>query len=215
MEDNTLDDDRALALRCAHGCPVALRYVRRRYGADVRKTMLRCRLPAVEIEDAEARLWARLLVGGRRESPRIRSFSGVGTLQAWLRRCATREALTELRRRRVEHDLPVPDVAASSSTPEEALLKHEHARTFQAAFRRAVGSLDARERSVLRESVVDGVPTPEIARRLGVHRVTVARWLAAARTKLARRTARIYRDHFGARANVALGDVDLALSTLL
>jgi RNA polymerase sigma-70 factor (ECF subfamily) len=177
--------------------------------------MLRCRLPPVELDDAEARLWARLLVGGDREPPRIRTFTGAGSLRAWLRRCAAREALGVLRHRRDPSDDCVADVPAPDGTPEDQMLQAEHAGTFRAAFFAALRSLDDRERAVLRLSVVESVPTPDIAERYGVHRVTVARWIGTARAKLARRTGRAFRDRFGPREPVAVDQLDITLSSIL
>ena len=52
-------------------------------------------------------------------------------------------------------------------------------------FRDAVQVLSARERSLLRMSLIDGLSIDEIAPMYQVHRATVARWLEAARERLA------------------------------
>jgi RNA polymerase sigma-70 factor (ECF subfamily) len=206
-------DDVELARRCAEGCPTALAELRRVYAVDVRTAMRRCRLPSGEIEDAEARLWTRLLVGDA-EGPRIRGFAGTGSLRAWLRRCAAHEALATLRRRRVETDAP-GELADPADDPERRLLCAEHSAAFRDVFAAALRSLDPREREVLRASVLDGESSVDIAARYGVHRVTVARWLASARETLARRTGRMLRDRLGPHARVALSRIDITLGSAL
>ena len=212
---NVCTEDLELARRCAEGRPDAIAELKQQHAEAVRAAMRRCRLPAAEIEDAEARLWTRLLVGDA-DGPRIRGYAGTGSLRAWLRRCAAHEALAALRRRRP--DAP-PDaraeVADPTGDPERRLLRDEHAAAFRDVFAAAIATLDPREREVLRAAVLDGESSVEIAERYGVHRVTVARWLAAAREKLARRTGRMLRDRLGPSARVALSRVDITLPRVL
>jgi RNA polymerase sigma-70 factor (ECF subfamily) len=212
---SVLHEDIELARGCVKRSASALAEVRRRYEADVRAAMRRCRLPSAEIEDAEARLWTRLLVGDV-GGPRISGYAGTGSLRAWLRRCAAHEALATLRRRRPEladgREWALPD---PGDDPERGLLAAEHASAFRDVFAAAVASLDPREREVLRAAVLDGESSVQIAGRYGVHRVTVARWLAAAREKLARRTGRMLRDRLGPLARVALSRVDITLPRVL
>jgi RNA polymerase sigma-70 factor (ECF subfamily) len=212
---SVLHEDLELARRCVQGNCAAVVELRRRYTADVRSAMRRCRLPSADIEEAESRMWTRLLVGGA-DGPRIAGYAGTGSLRAWLRRCAAHEALAMLRRRRPEHDddatcrLPDP-----GDDPERGLLVAEHAAAFRDVFTLAVATLDPRERDVLRAAVLDGESSVEIAARYRVHRVTVARWLATAREKLARRTGRMLRDRLGPLAHVALSRIDITLPRVL
>jgi RNA polymerase sigma-70 factor (ECF subfamily) len=61
---------------------------------------------------------------------------------------------------------------------------------FREAFTAALGELGPTERNVLRYQVLDGLSSEDIARVYGVHRVTVTRWAAKARTRLLRATRR-------------------------
>ncbi len=208
-------EDLALAQRCAEGSPEAFAELEKLHGDAVRSAMRRCGLPAGEIADAEARLWTRLLVGDAK-GPRIRGYAGTGTLRAWLRRCAAHEALASMRRRRPEAIADAQtDVADPADDPERRLLDAEHAAAFREVFTAAIATLDPHEREVLRSAVLDGESSVEIAARYGVHRVTVARWLAATRDKLARRTGRMLRDRLGPSARVALSRVDITLPRVL
>jgi RNA polymerase sigma-70 factor (ECF subfamily) len=212
---NGLHDDLELARACGEGRSSSLAELRRRYGEDVRAAMRRCRLPAAEIEEAEARLWTRLLVGDP-DGPKIRGYAGTGSLRAWLRRCAAHEALAVLRRRRPESGPDAPwELVDPAEDPERRLLSAEHAAAFRDVFAVALASLEPREREVLRAAVLDGESSVEIASRYGVHRVTVARWIAGAREKLARRTGRMLRDRLGPLARVALSRVDITLGRVL
>ena len=62
--------------------------------------------------------------------------------------------------------------------------------------------------------LLEHTPSTALAARYGVHRVTVTRWLGAARSKLARRTGRMLHDRLGPRARMALSQVDITLGDL-
>src|SRR6185312_1867471 len=68
--------------------------------------------------------------------------------------------------------------------PELALVRSRHAGDFERALQDAFGSLDERERNLLRLHFLDGLGIDGLAPVFGVHRATVARWLAAARERL-------------------------------
>jgi RNA polymerase sigma-70 factor (ECF subfamily) len=80
-------------------------------------------------------------------------------------------------------------LADVASTPADAGLEQEHMKLlyraeFQAAFRRAVEALPAKEREILRAHFVDGQTIDQLGETHGVHRATAARWVERARRSL-------------------------------
>ncbi len=68
--------------------------------------------------------------------------------------------------------------------PELVAIKREHAEAFRAAFEHAMEQLGARDRSMLRFHVVEGLSIDRIAKLESVHRATAARWISRARTRV-------------------------------
>lgn len=115
------------------------------------------------------------------------SYSGRGALGVWLKVVAVRAA-QKLRRggaaAMTGNDEALPSLPAPDADPELRFLKLQHRAYFKASFQAALEALDARERSVLRMSLVDGLSIDEIGRVYDVHRATAARWLNDARASL-------------------------------
>ncbi len=82
------------------------------------------------------------------------------------------------------------DVPLGDDDPELAEVKRQLRGPFRRAFREALGELDARDRTVLRLYLVDGVGSETIGRMYGVHRATIARWISDARDAVFRGTKR-------------------------
>jgi RNA polymerase sigma-70 factor len=135
--------------------------------------------------DLHQRLLLRLLIDVPGRPAQLRSYRGQGSLVAWLRICATRELLGELRRRRpasadfVAYTRSLGDAA----DPESIALGEERRRRLAAALHDGIAGLEPRLRASLR-AIVDGEATRELAARYGVHRVTITRWAAQARATL-------------------------------
>jgi len=112
---------------------------------------------------------------------RLRHYSGTGPLGGWIRVAARRLAVDLKRRegaslRRIA-ELPT---AVSARHPEWDLVRRRYQEPVEAALRAAVDGLSARDRMVLRLYLMRGESLEAIGRIHGVHRATVARWLAAA-----------------------------------
>jgi RNA polymerase sigma-70 factor (ECF subfamily) len=126
----------------------------------------------------------RLLVARPGQPPRIADYSGRGPLGAWVRVAAMRVAI-DLRR---DHDgaarLSAAPAIARELSPEAQLLRARYQTQYEEALRAALAALDAKERNLLRMSVVDGLTVDRIALVYQVHRATAARWVQAVRQKL-------------------------------
>lgn len=128
----------------------------------------------------------RLLVGDR---PRLREYSGEGTLASWLRAIAVRLALNAKRPgAREEPVAAVPDQPLADPDPELALLRARYREQFKAAFANAVRTLSPRERTLLRLTHLDGLTLARVGQMYGKDASTVSRWLAGARQALLVRT---------------------------
>ncbi len=142
---------------------------------------LRRRASSDDVDEAMQVLRARLLVGSE---PKLAKYSGRGPLGAFLRIAAS-NVLSNLRPAvasvNADDELAaVPDASDLEST----LARRDQQLQFRAVFREAVKSLSARERSLLRLSLLDGLSIDELAPMYGAHRATVARWVSAARERL-------------------------------
>ena len=135
------------------------------------------------------------------------AYSGAGSLGVWLKVVAVREA-QKLRRGGVQANttgdealgaMPAPD-----ADPELRFMKLQHRSHFKACFQEALASLDKREKSVLRMSLVEGLSIDDIGKVYDVHRATAARWLTAARESLVKGC----RERLAARLQVAEGELD-------
>ena len=70
-------------------------------------------------------------------------------------------------------------------------MKETYRREFNASLERALDSLTARQRNLLRQQYIDGLSIDELGRLYGVHRATAARWAQAARLALIDATRQI------------------------
>lgn len=142
---------------------------------------LRRRASTDEVDEAMQVLRARLLVGAE---PKLAKFSGRGPLGAFLRIAAS-NVLSNLRP--VVANVNADDELAAvpdASDLESKLSRRDQQQQFRRVFREAVQALTARERSLLRLSLLDGLSIDELAPMYGAHRASVARWLSAAKERL-------------------------------
>lgn len=179
-------DDLYLACGCAAGDPAALAGFEDRCGAALAAAIASAGVPAADRADIAQIVRQRLLVAPPGGTPRIASYSARGSLHAWVRVVATREALRTLSRE--GRTVPVGDgddeletVVAREDDAELGYLKRLYREEFKSAFHAAVDALDARARLLLRQHTIDGLGIDQLAALHGVHRATAARWLQAAR----------------------------------
>jgi len=168
----TLEQPAALRSFEAEGAAVAEAAIRRIDGSDD------------FVRDTLQALWSKLLVGA---DAGVRSYSGRGPLQAWVRVVATRIALDRRRvdKRSAGRQVELSDrFAAADVNLEAALLKAQFGQIFQDALRVSVAALSKQERNVLRMHVVGQCSIDEIGRDYNVHRATAARWIERSRAKI-------------------------------
>jgi RNA polymerase sigma-70 factor (ECF subfamily) len=137
------------------------------------------------VEEVVQIIRERVLVAAPGGLPRIAEYAGTGTLRAWVRIAAMRIALNLLRDRKknvlVDDDRLFDAIAVEHGHPGSAERYREAATE---ALRAAFAALSTRERNLLRMHHLHDLTVDELAPTLGVHRATVARWIAAAREHL-------------------------------
>jgi RNA polymerase sigma-70 factor (ECF subfamily) len=178
-----------VACACAQGDAGAVAALDERVRGTLTDSLRRMRLSNEQIEDVLQGLRRVLFAGDEVSPPRIREYAGQGDLIGWLRVSATRSALKVLRRDKRE----VPDESAfeeraTDGDPELHYMKALYRDAFKAAFQKSLDSLSDREKTLLRQHVVDELSIDDLGLLYQVHRATAARWLASARETLLERT---------------------------
>jgi RNA polymerase sigma-70 factor (ECF subfamily) len=140
-----------------------------------------------------------LFVPRAERPPAILDYAGRGPLRGWLRVTATREVLRLLKRggREVELEDRMLEAPTLGDDPALAALKERYRDALANAFREALAALGARERTLLRYQLVDGLSIDDIGAIYQVHRATAARWLVKVRDELIDRTYRTLADRLG------------------
>ncbi len=184
------------ACACGTGDSRALAAVEARYFPDVDAALGKMGLSADRIGEVKQGLRTLLFVGDPAlgTAPRITEYRGSGDLRAWLRVTAMRAALKLLRKenRETPTDDALLEARAHEDDPELAYMKAAYRASFKVAFQEALESLHARERTLLKQQIVDGLGIDELGSLYRVHRATAARWVQSAREKLLTRTRRAF-----------------------
>lgn len=193
LEITSLDDvawvDLALAWACGHGNANALRVFESEFIRGTESVLRRLDSAASFVDEAQQRLRARLLVAETGTSPRVLAYAGRGPLIGWVRIAAARVGLSLLREStraaKREELLWADAVLFPGGAPVDlALLKRRYAAVLSAGLRKACAELEDRERAVLRMYFVEGLSIDKIGQVYGVHRATIARWIARTKTSL-------------------------------
>ncbi len=178
--------DLFLAYACAEGDPAALRQFEAAILSRVEVYVARLGMSEPALDETRQRVRVKLLTG---DPPAIARYRGRGPLAAWVRVTTVRLALDVA---------AANDVGGPGSTDRELLEmtaplddnpELEAARTlyrerFQAGLEAALAGLAARDKTVLRLHVVEGLNVDAIGRIYRVHRATAARWLVAIRDRI-------------------------------
>jgi RNA polymerase sigma-70 factor (ECF subfamily) len=106
--------------------------------------------------------------------------------------------------------------------PVEASDLPRYIEVFSAALERAFGVLEARDRNLLRLHHVDGLTLDRLGALFQVHRATVARWLAQARSRIfeeveseVKRTLKLSPSEFQSMLGLVRSYLDASLSGLI
>ena len=203
-DDRIPAEDLFLACACAAGGDDVVAVFADRHLPRLAPALRHAGLDDDGVAEVQQALIALLFVGDG-DGPHVRRYAGRGDLHGWLKSIAVRLALRRRQRdhREVGDDALVDLAVERDDDPRLAHWKRTAAGELRDAFAAAMTALDPRERTLLRQHHLDGLTLDQLAAGHGVHRATVARWLAAARQRLADRT----RDELIARLRVAPEEV--------
>jgi RNA polymerase sigma-70 factor (ECF subfamily) len=168
------------------------------------------RSPQDLVDDVKQVLRVQLLVARDGKPPGICGYRGKGPLRGWVRITATRELIRHQRRRARETPIeppierPLDEALGDAGDPMLSQLKAEYRTEFATALREAIALLDAEDRTLLRQQIVDQLSIDEIGAAFGVHRATSARWLSRARGALVTAT----RGRLAARLKLPVDEID-------
>jgi len=179
--------DLYLACACAASEPTALAAFEQHYLREVAIAAAKLRAPPGVLDEARQVIRDLLFVAKPGGSPAIASYAARGDLRGWVRVIAMREVMRLCDRDRREvstGDEQLLDALSPATDPELDQLKALYREEFARAFRDAVAGLTARERTLLRHQVIDGLGVEAIGGLYKVHHSTAARWLVRARESL-------------------------------
>lgn len=204
-------EDLYLACGAMSGDRAAVTYFEEQFIARVPDYVLRVRIGRDVVDEVQQKLRERLLMGRSVEekrgasadgephsvegaTPKIGEYSGKGALGGWVRVAAVRTALNETRGRTLDTEPAGDDMPSFVADPELAYVKEHAQRLFMDAFQRVLGSLPAKERSILRLHYIDGLTMDQLARLYQTPRSTIARRVADARQAVLAATESLLRD---------------------
>lgn len=176
--------DAWLACGCARGVNAAQRAFDDVYLHRLALSLARTGTRPETVTEVVQRLRVQLLLGDG--VPGLATFQARSDLHTWLRVVATREAarVEKPQQREVSSSDERMLGELTTSDPELGYLKELYRREVVVALTATLASLPARERRLLRHSLVDGLSIDEVGALFQVHRATAARWLERARELL-------------------------------
>ncbi len=211
-------DDLALAAACGDGLPGAAVAFEAALGADLEAIVGRTIAAPQLREEAAQRVRQHLLVAAPGARPRIAGYLGRAPLRAYVRVIATRIAIDVLRGERGDRHIADDGAAAALPDPgvdlELGLLQRRYGAPVRAAIAAGTAALAARERTLLRYHLVDGLSIDKLAVIYDVHRATVARQLERARVELLQHVKRELASHVGASGDELISIVRMVRSQL-
>jgi len=188
-----------LACACAAGVEAAGRVLARDYLPAVKRRLAKMGLAAADIDEVGQRVVERLLESSPEGGgARLVRYAVQGRLRSLMVVTATNIAVDGFRRAgREKDDQDALLELAGTPDPRSQLMRRQGQEVFKRAMQSGLEALDARTRTVLRFHLIDGLGLDEIADYYQVHRVTVSRWMAAARTAIVERARQVAQSEFG------------------
>jgi RNA polymerase sigma-70 factor (ECF subfamily) len=167
-------------------------------------------------DEATQVIRAQLLAPREGKPAAIGDYAGRGALRSWLRVCVSRELVRLAKAQQRAEPLEEHLIADPGYGDDPALgeLKAKYRAELADAFRTALTELPARERTLLRYQLIDGLTIDEVGAIFRVHRATAARWLAKIRDDLVTRTRELMAVALGVDTAEAASIVRLVQSQL-
>ena len=207
--------DLALAVACARGDPQALARFESEMFPQIDGAAARFPNSGLTRDEVRQAMRDRLFTPQPDGQPRIASYQGRGDLRSWVRMATTRYLVDVVRMHAGRPDQASTDSQLEAATaavddPELAFLKQEYRAEFREAFSRALATLDARDRNILRHRYLEKLGVAELASIYGTHRVTMSRTLSRIHAALLESIRREFVNRLGLRS----GEVDEVVSLI-
>jgi RNA polymerase sigma-70 factor (ECF subfamily) len=204
--DSLHADELLLVVACECGDAAAWDELIEQYRATVLSAARASSAGESEAEELAGSVWAELHGLRAREDGRpagkLAYYSGCGSLGGWLRavvgqlaidrhrrtsRLVQTEEASEFDRAAAESNETDGWRVAAAPDPESALAEHESARAVEEALARALGTLDAEDRLLVKLYYFDGLRLKEAGAVLGVHEATASRRLTRVHSEIRKR----------------------------
>jgi RNA polymerase sigma-70 factor, ECF subfamily len=186
--------DLYLACGCVRGDTRAIALFDARYIGDIDPALSRLNLRPGQSDEVKQVLREQLLVA-RGGPPKIAEYTGRGDLRSWVRVSAVRAALKlgrKGKRELLSEDNAMLEARSTEHDPELQHIKAVYRSAFKTAFTQALDSLSDRDKTLLKQNVVDGLSIDEIGALYRVHRATAARWVVKVKDTLLTRTRQLF-----------------------
>ncbi len=207
--------DLYLACGCSLGMPGAVAVFEAMLRTEIGVALQRFHLQPSAIDEVCQMTREKVIVGEPGRTPRIAEYAGRGTLGGWTRVVVTRIALNALRdqKREVRLEEALVDLpAADTYDPALSSLRDKFGVSLRTALDRAMQSLTAEDRVLLRQRFVDGLSTVQLATLYRKHRITILRRLNAILSAIRIRTEEFLERDVGCGRSTAVSIVNLMLS---
>ena len=180
-------EDLWIATGCLHQDPVALKLAETRVFDRLPGALRRSGRSLSDIEEELQVLRVKLFVGKDGRPPRVADYHGLGKLYSWVRMVAVRDSQNALRsqgREKLVEGEELWERLLPAGDSHLEYMKETYRQSFRHALAQAVDALEDRERLLLRQHFVEGVPSGKLASLYKVHRATVSRWIVLAQESL-------------------------------
>lgn len=175
-------EELALACACCNFDGEAHRILDREYVARATAVLARFRPSDDFVQEASQELRHRLLLP---PTPRLAKYTGTGPLLGWTRMVQLRIALDMKRGVRPRDDVEISaELIDLGQLPIDTIDAQRYRAAIDGAISEVFGRLRSEERTLLRLHYLDGLSLDALGALNGVHRATVARWLASLRERL-------------------------------
>jgi RNA polymerase sigma-70 factor, ECF subfamily len=213
--DGLATNDLYLAGGCSHRDPAALRICTDWLVREAAFAAGAARISDTLRDEAIAVTQSQMFVIRETKPAAIGDYAGRGALRGWLRISVAREMVRLAKKQQQSVELADQLVgSAGFEDPLLAQLKVKYRTEMATAFRTSLSELPARDRTLLRYQLVDGLSIDDIGAIYRVHRATAARWLAKIREDLIASTRGLMSQSLGVDTGEAASIVRLVQSQL-
>jgi RNA polymerase sigma-70 factor (ECF subfamily) len=187
------ESDLYLACACCQASEEAINAFERTCVRPLDAALLRVRCGPDVVDEVKQRVRSTLLLSKGEDPPRLASYQGRGALTNWVRVTAMRLAFRLLKKQNKDVALEDYHLEDHLQDVETDHLKQHYQAEFRLAFEEAFATLSAKERNLLRMSILEKLDSEALGTMYNVHRTTAARWLSSARDSLSKATKKALR----------------------